>query len=125
MARLVAAITVDTSGLAGMHGMIESLQEALATAQFDEPLEVDYTKEGLFFAGQMIARVTVSGPRDWTMFLRSVPTFFLPIFAAEICRIVPGVKVRWTGGWPRFSASGGDDLTDDEPDPVKPEMVDA
>lgn len=125
MARVVGTITVDLAGMAPLHRMIDSLHEALATAQVDEELEVETCRDGLLFRGCLIARISVSGPRDSKTFMRAEPTVCLPLFVSEICRIAPGVRVLWKGAWPHFSASDGDDPVDDVPDPVRPEMVDA
>lgn len=123
MARFVGHLHADFDGWKPMFASFESLAEALAVAQIDEPVDLNVTNDGLVFDGHTIARFTQSGVVDGTIHFAALPTFRMPIFAQEICRLAPGVKVRWQGGWPHFSASDGDNHEAPNPDPVTGERV--
>lgn len=123
MAKLITTLSVNMTGLQPMFDCLASLGEALDVAQFDGEIDVVATKEGLAFNGVAVAAISFSSFKRGTSFMRATPTFRMPLFSTEICRLVPGVKVRWEGGWPHFSANDGDDPCEDGPDPVTPERV--
>lgn len=128
MARLVCTISIDPAGLEPMQASFGTLHEALDTANFEGVFDFEYSSAGVFFLGAKIVALHVGKPvlRDDSKLvapLFATPTFRMPLFAAEICRLVPGVKVRWVDGWPHFSAPEDDDPDDDTPDPVAPEEL--
>lgn len=121
MARLISTITVDMSGMEPAFAMMRSLGDALATAHFDGELPIETTHSGICYRGDCIAKTLFGAISNGRLPMRAVPTFYLPGFAAAICRQVSGVKVKWCGGWPRFSADDWDDDTEDDPAPHAPE----
>jgi hypothetical protein len=127
MTRIVGTLHVDTSAMQPMVLSFATLGEALSEA--DGEFEVETTSDGVAFEGALIATIHVGDFRyaEQRMIapLYVTPTFHLAMFAAEVCRRVPGVKVKWVGPWPHFSANDGDDQFEDEPDPTRPEMVPA
>jgi len=123
VARLVATLRIDMSPAQPMFRMAESLAEALQTAQFDEPLELASSEAGLSYNDKVIAALSVGEPIDFVLPIYARPTPYLPLFCVEVCRRVPGIKVHWEGGWPRFHASDGDDEPEDDPLPTTPERL--
>lgn len=123
MAQVRATLRVDMTGVKPLFDCMESLAEALSTAQFDGQIALETSSDGLLFEDHLIARLVHSKIVRWTVFMRAVPTFCMPLFAADVCERVPGVKVTWCAGWPRFSASDGDDAFDLDPNPTAPETL--
>jgi hypothetical protein len=123
MARLVTELRVDTTGLQPLYASMRSLCEALQTADFDGEIEVTSDSDGFAFRGQLFAAIKCAGLGGCVARIIATPTFRMPLFATEVCRRVPGVKVVWMGGWPHFSAP--DDDPDIEPVPELPAGVTA
>lgn len=123
MARAITTIRIDMSGTRPLFASMETLWEALSTAEADGEVELSTDREGVTFEGHLIAAIRIASINGGIAYMRAVPTFWLPAFAAEICRIAPGVKVRWLDGWPHFSAPDWDDQPEDDPLPVHPETL--
>lgn len=122
MARLNRRLEVDTSGMQPLMASVRSLAEALDIAQPSREIELEGTSGGLEFEGKQIAAIAVARLENFKGWLVATPTFWMPWFATEVCRLAPGVKVRWNAGWPHFSASDCDPEPAD-PVPANPESL--
>ena len=123
MARVVGTLTADLSGMQPMYASMNSLAEALSVAQFDGTIPLETCRDGLTFNDQLVASFNWSDIVDFTMRIRVVPTYRMPLFVEQVLRMAPGVKAHWRGGWPHFSAADGDDDCEDQPLPAAPNRL--
>lgn len=120
MARL--GIKIERVGFDACLASVVSIGEALNNAHVDDCIvDLRADREGMWFAGMLIARMSVSVESSCVVAIRPTPSMIL--FAAWLMTRLPArASLRWVDGWPHIHCSPSDDRDghEDTPGPHSP-----